>query len=185
MLKSSGEGREMKEILVDESIPSEDTYSESDEVVEQCTVLFVDDEPTVTSSARRALRDEPYEVLTANSVQRALSIMASTPIDVVVSDEKMPGISGSEFLTIVRLRYPDVVRIILTGEASLETAVDAINNASIFRFLRKPCSASELKSCLTAAAKAAVEHKWMRDSAEYAAIEALSEKERREKEKSA
>lgn len=168
----------MTKLIIDESIPPADT----DEVVEQCKVLFVDDEPAVTNSVRRVLRGEPYEVLTANSVQYALSIMENTVIDIVVSDEKMPGISGSEFLTIVRLRYPDVVRIILTGEASLEAAVDAINNASIFRFMRKPCKASELKACLKSAVQAVVERRWMRDSAEYAAIEALSEKERREKE---
>ena len=172
----------MKKFLLDESIPPAGVDWEPQEVVDQCKVLFVDDEPTVTSSARRVLFDEPYEVVTANSVQHALSIMENTPIDIVVSDEKMPGISGSEFLTIVRLRYPDVVRIMLTGEASLETAVDAINNASIFRFMRKPCKASELKACLKAAVNAVIERRWMRDSAEFAAIEALSEKERREKE---
>ncbi len=182
MLNPSGEGREMKKLLIDESTPPEGADPESEAVVEQCKVLFVDDEPTVTSSARRVLRGEPYEVLTANTVQHALSIMENTPIDIVVSDEKMPGISGSEFLTIVRLRYPDVVRIILTGEASLETAVDAINNASIFRFMRKPCKAGDLKACLKSAVNAVIERRWMRDSTEFAAIEALSEKERKEKE---
>jgi EAL domain-containing protein (putative c-di-GMP-specific phosphodiesterase class I)/CheY-like chemotaxis protein len=168
---------EMKKLITDESIPPADTNDE----VEQCKVLFVDDEPTVTSSARRILRGEPYEVVTANSAEQALSIMNGADIDIVVSDEQMPGIPGSEFLTIVRLRYPDVIRIMLTGEASLETALDAINNASIFRFLRKPCKANELKACLKSATQAVVERRWMRDSAEYAAIEALSEKERQEK----
>ena len=80
-------------------------------------VLFVDDEPDLTESVRCALRKEPYEILTANSAQEALGILETTEIDVVVSDEGMPEMRGSEFLSIVRRDYPETIRMILTGQA--------------------------------------------------------------------
>ncbi|MBW2059477.1 MAG: response regulator [Deltaproteobacteria bacterium] len=107
-------------------------------------VLFVDDEPHVTEGLKRALRREPYEILSAKSAHHAMEILARQPVDVVVSDEKMPGMSGSQFLTIVSQRYPDTVRIILTGHASLETAIRAINEGKIYRFLTKPCNEVDL-----------------------------------------
>jgi len=81
-------------------------------------VLFVDDELHVTEGLKRALRKEPYEIMSANSADKALEILARQPVDIVVSDEKMPGMSGSEFLTVVCRKYPDTIRIILTGHAS-------------------------------------------------------------------
>lgn len=107
-------------------------------------VLFVDDEPHITKGLKRALHKEPYEILSANSANEALDILAREPIDVVVSDEKMPGMSGSEFLTLVCQKYPGTIRIILTGHASLDTAIRAINGGEIYRFLTKPCNEVDL-----------------------------------------
>jgi len=107
-------------------------------------VLFVDDETQITRGIRTALHKEPYEVLVANSGQAALDILAQTPIDVVVSDAEMSGMSGSEFLTIVRDRHPETVRLVLTGQASVESAVEAINEAAVYRFLMKPCAPEDL-----------------------------------------
>lgn len=101
-------------------------------------VLLVDDEPHVTEALKRALHEEPYDVLTANSGQEALGILAGTPVDVIVADEKMPGMSGTELLTIVRRIYPSTVRMILTGYASVEAAMAAVNDAGIDRFFTKP-----------------------------------------------
>ena len=117
-------------------------------------VLFVDDEPDLTEGVRCALRKEPYEILTANSAQEALGILETTEIDVVVSDEGMPEMRGSEFLSIVRRDYPQTIRMILTGQASLDAAVDAINKAEIYRFLLKPCPPSALALCLEQAIEA-------------------------------
>ncbi len=117
-------------------------------------VLFVDDEPDLTESIRCALRKKPYEILTANSVREALNILGSTEVDVVVSDEGMPEMRGSEFLSIVRRDYPHTVRIILTGQASLDAAVDAINQAEIYRFLLKPCPPEALALCVEQAIEA-------------------------------
>lgn len=108
------------------------------------TVLFVDDEPHFTSALQRALRHEPYRILTAHSAARALEIMHKEPVDVVVSDERMPGMSGSEFLAVVRRLHPRTVRILLTGYATLDAAVKAINEGEIYRFLTKPCHAKDL-----------------------------------------
>ena len=107
-------------------------------------VLFVDDEPHVTESLKRALRKEPYEVLSANSAKEALEILGREPVDVVISDEKMPGIQGSEFLALVCKLYPETIRIILTGHGSMEAAIRAINEGEIYRFLTKPCNEVEL-----------------------------------------
>ena len=107
-------------------------------------VLFVDDEPHVTDSLKRSLRKEPYEVLSANSASEALRVLARGPVDVIVSDEKMPGMPGSEFLAQVCKLYPESVRIILTGHGSMETAIRAINEGEIYRFLTKPCNEVDL-----------------------------------------
>jgi DNA-binding NtrC family response regulator len=108
------------------------------------TLLFVDDEPHVTEALKRALRKEPYKILSAKSADEALGILVHKVVDVVVSDEQMPGMSGSQFLSIVSKKYPDTVRIILTGHASLVAAIRAINEGEIYRFLTKPCNEVDL-----------------------------------------
>jgi DNA-binding NtrC family response regulator len=105
---------------------------------------LVDDEPHVIESLARALRDEPYEILGATSASEALRILANRPVDVVVSDEKMPGMSGSDFLARVCRDYPDTIRIMLTGHASVEAAMRAINEGEIYRFFLKPCNQVDL-----------------------------------------
>ncbi len=112
------------------------------------TVLFVDDEPNVTANFLIMFRKAPLRVLTANSGREALEVLSNTAVDVVVSDEQMPDMPGSVLLAQIRNAYPETVRIILTGEASLDAAIDAINRAGIFRFLRKPCSVDDLSACL-------------------------------------
>lgn len=108
------------------------------------TVLFVDDEPRFTGALQRALRHEPYRILTAGSAAQALEILDRESVAVVVSDEKMPGMSGSDFLAVVRRQHPRTVRILLTGCATLDAALKAINEGEIYRFLTKPCPAKDL-----------------------------------------
>ena len=109
----------------------------------QSIVLFVDDEPQVLRGYRDLLHKEPYEVLAAGSAAQALQILAARHVDVVVSDERMPLGSGSELLERIHRDYPDVVRIMLTGQASLFTSVQAINDG-LYRFLSKPIAPEEL-----------------------------------------
>jgi DNA-binding NtrC family response regulator len=108
------------------------------------TVLFVDDELPVLEALRRALRREPFELLTAHSGKQALEILAKQAVDLVVADESMPEMTGSELLAEVRRKYPDVIRITLTGQASLEAAITARHEGQIYRFLTKPFSPVDL-----------------------------------------
>lgn len=102
-------------------------------------ILFVDDESAVLDGYRRVLRLE-FNMETAQSAEHGLAAIRSTgPYAVVVSDMRMPGMNGAEFLAQVRQKAPETVRILLTGHADLDSAIDAVNKGSIFRFLTKPC----------------------------------------------
>ncbi len=114
-------------------------------------ILIVDDEANVLSALRRELFDEDYEVVTALSGEEALGLLDSRPFKVVMSDERMPGLSGAEFLSMVALRAPQTVRIMLTGQATLEAAVKAVNSGEIYRFFLKPWQSAELKLALRSA----------------------------------
>jgi two-component system, probable response regulator PhcQ len=109
------------------------------------TILIVDDEPAVTMGLRRSLRNEPYEIESRNSAKDALRLLGKKRVDVVISDEQMPGMSGSEFLSIVCRDYPDTIRIILTGHTNMDAIVKSINEGEIYRFLMKPCGRDELR----------------------------------------
>jgi len=91
------------------------------------TVLIVDDEPNVLSALQRTLHGQPYAVAAAACAGDALSYMAQSPADVIVSDLNMPGMGGAALLARIRERWPDAVRIVLTGEADLRTTVTAVN----------------------------------------------------------
>lgn len=108
------------------------------------TILLVDDEPQVTEALKRALRREPYTFLTAISADEAQGLLERQHVDVVISDEQMPGVSGSQFLSSVRKQFPHTIRMILSGQASLEAAVRAINEGEVYRFFLKPCNATDL-----------------------------------------
>jgi two-component system, probable response regulator PhcQ len=108
------------------------------------TILLVDDEPKVTDALKRALRREPYEFLTAASGAAAQVILDQQHVDVIISDEQMPGMSGSEFLSRVRKQFPRTIRMILSGQASLDAAVRAINEGEVYRFFLKPCNPTDL-----------------------------------------
>jgi len=107
-------------------------------------VLFVDDEPKITRAMKHTLRKENYEILSALSAKEALDILERESVDVVVSDELMPGMSGTEFLGLVKRKHPEVIRILLTGYARSEAALRAINEAQVYRFLLKPCNGLDL-----------------------------------------
>jgi DNA-binding NtrC family response regulator len=107
-------------------------------------VLIVDDEPDIREILVDFFSREPYRVLSGGSAREALQILDREPVDVVICDEKMPGMQGSELLSIVRKKFPDTIRIILTGHASLEAAIRAINEGEIYRFFTKPCNLVDL-----------------------------------------
>jgi DNA-binding NtrC family response regulator len=114
-------------------------------------VLFVDDDPNLLSGVRRALRHEPISILVADGAAVALGLLVSESVDIVVTDDRMPGMSGTEFLRLMRKEQPHILRILMTGHADFETAMRAINEGEVFRFLTKPCSLSDLLRALHSA----------------------------------
>ncbi|RQS71236.1 response regulator [Burkholderia sp. Bp8963] len=101
-------------------------------------ILLVDDEPGVLSALRRLLRQSRYDVRTADSGEAALDILASGDVDLIVSDMRMPHMSGVEFLARARAMYPDTMRILLTGYSEIEAVARAVNEGGIYRYLNKP-----------------------------------------------
>jgi two-component system probable response regulator PhcQ len=114
-------------------------------------ILLVDDESNVLSALKRSLFDEPLEITAVTSAEEALEIMAEESFKVVVSDERMLGMQGSEFLAQVRTNHPDTIRIMLTGHATLEAAMKAVNQGEIYRFFAKPWDDHDLKFALRGA----------------------------------
>ncbi len=112
------------------------------------TILLVDDEANVIKSITRILQDEPWQVLTAKTGRQALDLMATTPVDVILSDERMPGMSGVELLNAVSRIHPETIRIILTGHANTQLVFQAISEGAIYKFLTKPWNDEELLSVL-------------------------------------
>lgn len=108
-------------------------------------ILLVDDEPHVLKALTRSLMDEGYDIVTATGGEEALGIAQTRSFKVVISDERMPGMCGSEFLSLMHLRQPQVVRMLLTGHASIEAAMKAVNQGNIYRFLVKPWDDVELR----------------------------------------
>lgn len=114
-------------------------------------VLYVDDEPYNLKALKRIFRDEPFHFITFDSPKTALHKINEIKPAVVISDQRMPEMTGTHFLEEVKNRQPDTVRIILTGQADLEVAIAAINQGNVFRFFQKPWEESELKAEIAAA----------------------------------
>jgi len=102
------------------------------------TLLLVDDEENITASLVRLLRRDGYTILRANSGQKGLDLLAQNEVGVIISDQRMPGMTGTEFLSKVKELYPDTVRIVLSGYTELNSVMDAINRGAIYKFLTKP-----------------------------------------------
>ncbi len=114
-------------------------------------ILIVDDEHSVITALKRSFLDDNYEVFSAGSAAEGLAILSKHKIKVVISDEMMPGMSGADFLVRVSSHFPDVVRIMLTGQASLAAAIKAINKGEIYRFFTKPWDDFELRFAVKSA----------------------------------
>lgn len=107
-------------------------------------VLFVDDEPNILRTLRRLCRREEYEVMTAESGPDALAQLEETPASVIISDYRMPEMTGVEMLAAAKSIVPDSVRIILSGFADTQAVLEAINKGEVYRFLPKPWDDQEL-----------------------------------------
>jgi response regulator RpfG family c-di-GMP phosphodiesterase len=114
-------------------------------------VLIVDDEPHVCDSVHDLLRRE-FRVLKANSAQDGYRIMQEEEVHIVMSDQRMPRITGVELLTKVKSRYPHAIRMLFTGYADLESIIAAINQGHIYQFMKKPWQPEELQAAVRQAA---------------------------------
>lgn len=117
-------------------------------------VLFVDDEASILKSIERQLREMPYQNHFENDPKSAFPYFKEQPIDVLVTDEKMPGLSGLELVDQVKSQYPEVVCIMLTGEMSPRNIIKAMNNGVIYKYLAKPCNIVELVQAIESAVRA-------------------------------
>ncbi len=122
----------------------------SDEPARRPVVLLVDDEPRILSALYRTLRREGYELLTAETTAEALRMIDENPIDCVLSDHKMPGMTGLELLERVATRRPDAARLLITGW-NLEIDASELERLGVHRVLSKPWDDAELKQALRAA----------------------------------
>jgi DNA-binding NtrC family response regulator len=115
-------------------------------VVPPQVVLVVDDEEYVRNGLTRVLQDAGYTVFAAESGEEALRMLADHPIRLLISDNNMPGMTGLELFREVRRRHPHVLRIMLTGDTDPDLPVRSINDAEVYRFVRKPWNNQELRT---------------------------------------
>jgi response regulator RpfG family c-di-GMP phosphodiesterase len=116
-------------------------------------VLLVDDEPEILYSLKGLLRRE-FNLFTAESGKQALEILGEHPIDVIMTDQRMPEMTGIELMGKVKATYPDAIRIVFTGYADIRAVIDAINNGGLFRYITKPWDPDDLIEVLQQAVQA-------------------------------
>ncbi|KRG81993.1 c-di-GMP phosphodiesterase [Stenotrophomonas daejeonensis] len=109
------------------------------------TLLLLDDEENVLRSLVRLFRRDGYRILAAGNVRDAFELLAINDVQVILSDQRMSDMSGTEFLGRVKMLYPDTIRLVLSGYTDLTTVTDAINRGAIYRFLTKPWNDDELR----------------------------------------
>ena len=130
----------------DSAKPSGDNGPSSQtDTARQSRVLLVDDEESIIRALGRLLRREPYQLVTATSGAEALRLMEEEPADLIITDQRMPGMSGLELLQEVRQRWPNVIRIILSGYSNVDCILDAVNEGAIYKYLTKPWNDEEIK----------------------------------------
>ena len=109
------------------------------------TLLLVDDEPNIVSALKRLVRPDGYQVLTAHNGQEGLEVLAHNEVDVIVSDQRMPGMLGADFLRAAKDLYPATIRIMLSGYTELQSVTAAVNEGAIYKFLTKPWEDAQLR----------------------------------------
>ena len=118
----------------------------------KCSLMVVDDEPYILATLSALLSNE-FEVITSNSAEEAQKLFAERQTDIILSDQKMPRMSGVQLLEWVRQSYPKTIRLMMTGYADLEEAVEAINRGHVYRYIPKPWRAEDLLETLRTAAR--------------------------------
>lgn len=114
------------------------------------TLLFVDDEPDIVDSLQRSFR-KGFKVLTATSGEAAIELLKAQPVDLIISDQRMPGLSGVDVLKAAKECQPEAIRILLTGYSDMESLVACVNEAGLYKYLTKPWEPEHLKLMVTRA----------------------------------
>lgn len=109
------------------------------------SILLVDDEPSVLNSLQRGFLDEPCQVLTAADGRQALALLERAPVHLIISDQRMPGMQGAELLQEVKKRWPDIIRIMLTGYADSDDIMRVVEEVGVFKFITKPWNDDDLR----------------------------------------
>jgi len=109
------------------------------------TLLLVDDEENILAALNRTLRRDGYHIVTANNAAEGLQRLTEHDVDVIVSDQRMPGMTGVEFLRRAKDLYPQTVRMVLSGYTELQSIIDAVNEGAIYKFLTKPWEDERLR----------------------------------------
>jgi response regulator RpfG family c-di-GMP phosphodiesterase len=117
---------------------------------EHINVLYVDDEQTNLFSFKASFRRD-FKVFTAISGQEGIEIVEKENIHIIVSDQRMPGMTGIEMLQKIKEKHPEPIRILLTGYADITAVIDAINQGEVYRYVTKPWNTTELKTIITSA----------------------------------
>ena len=125
----------------------------------QRTLLLVDDEPNILAALKRQLRGAGLRILTAPGGKEGLQLLETEQVDVIVSDQRMPGMTGVEFLRVVKHSHPETVRMVLSGFTELQSVTDAVNEGAIYKFLTKPWDDTQLRGHILEAFR----HKEMAD----------------------
>jgi DNA-binding NtrC family response regulator len=120
----------------------------------QHAILLVDDEPHILKALQRALRKEPYILLTASSGEEGLKLLEAREVSLVISDFNMPEMNGLSFFKAVKALYPHILSIMLTGQAEIDVAIQAINEAGVYKFIKKPWDDKDLKLTILRALEA-------------------------------
>jgi len=123
------------------------------------TLLLLDDEPHVLSSLQRLLRRDGYQILVAHSSRQAFEQLATHSVHVVISDQRMPDMNGTEFLERVSELYPETVRMVLSGYNDLDTVTSLVNRGEIYKFLSKPWDDDALRETVREAFRKAEREK--------------------------
>lgn len=114
-------------------------------------LLVVDDEPDICDSIYDLLRVR-YDVTRANSAAEAMEVMRQRDVHVVMTDQRMPAVTGTEMLRLVKSEYPDAIRVLFTGYADIRSVIEAINLGHVYRYISKPFSPEELELAVAEAA---------------------------------
>jgi len=122
------------------------------------TLLLVDDDPNILKALKRLLRRESYTIRQANGGAEALQLLEENPVNVIISDHRMPIMTGVEFLAQVKEKYPDITRIVLSGYSDIDTITEAINEGNIYKFIAKPWDDEQIKTTV----KEAFEQNYLR-----------------------